>query len=161
VTTITQKKIPKVAVAAALGVIKSSVRKRAHFNLDELNPAAHASQCFIPALFAAATGDDFIAPRHAEAIHADYAGDKNLITFDGDHNSNRPAFYFGSCGIFLHNCLRGGDRDPPVMPSTRRSHAHPLRFRKRRLTAAQMVVPPPEHEYGYRNPGLAEIYLRV
>ena len=47
-----------------------------------------------------------------------YAGDKNLVTFEGDHNSPRPAFYFVSVGIFLHNCLRGGQSEPPYMPPT-------------------------------------------
>lgn len=35
-------------------------------------------------------------------------GDKNVIKFDGDHNSPRPQFYFDSITIFFHNVL-----DPP------------------------------------------------
>ncbi|RWW31625.1 hypothetical protein GW17_00003743 [Ensete ventricosum] len=35
-------------------------------------------------------------------------GDKNIIKFDGDHNSPRPQFYFDSITIFFHNVL-----DPP------------------------------------------------
>ena len=33
------------------------------------------------------------------------SGDKNIITFGGDHNSPRPAFFFDSVGIFFHNVL--------------------------------------------------------
>lgn len=120
-------KIPKVAVGAAIGVIKSSVKKRAHFNVDELNPVDHAGNCFIPALFAAAEGDDFIAPHHAQAIHDAYGGDKNLINFEGDHNSDRPRFYFDSAAIFLQTCLRPGE-EAPEMPSTEHAPAHVLRF---------------------------------
>lgn len=32
-------------------------------------------------------------------------GDKNIIKFDGDHNSPRPQFYFDSITIFFHNVL--------------------------------------------------------
>lgn len=32
-------------------------------------------------------------------------GDKNIIRFDGDHNSPRPQFYFDSITIFFHNVL--------------------------------------------------------
>ena len=114
-------KVPKVAVSAAIGVIKSSVKKKAHFNLDELCPVDRADQCFIPALFAAAEGDDFIAPHHAQAIHDAYGGDKNLIKFEGDHNSDRPRFYFDSAAIFLQTCLRPGE-EAPHMPSTVRGN---------------------------------------
>jgi hypothetical protein len=33
-------------------------------------------------------------------------GDKNIIKFEGDHNSPRPQFYFDSLNIFFHNVLQ-------------------------------------------------------
>ena len=47
-----------------------------------------------------------IHKRHSEAIHAEYAGDKNLIIVEGDHNSPRPKFMFDSVSIFLQTCLQ-------------------------------------------------------
>jgi hypothetical protein len=32
-------------------------------------------------------------------------GDKNIIKFDGDHNSSRPQFYYDSVSIFFFNIL--------------------------------------------------------
>ncbi len=32
-------------------------------------------------------------------------GDKNMIKFDGDHNSSRPQFYYDSVSIFFFNVL--------------------------------------------------------
>jgi hypothetical protein len=55
----------------------------------------------------------FIQPHHTECIHQAYAGDKNLIKFEGDHNSPRPQFYYDSVSIFFYNVLR-----PPQFPST-------------------------------------------
>jgi hypothetical protein len=34
-----------------------------------------------------------------------YAGDKNIIRVDGDHNSVRPEFLHDSIAIFFHNTL--------------------------------------------------------
>ena len=41
-------------------------------------------------------------------------GDKNIIKFDGDHNSPRPQFYYDSITIFFYNVLR--PPDAPVVP---------------------------------------------
>lgn len=43
-----------------------------------------------------------------------YCGDKNIITFGGDHNSPRPAFFFDSVGIFFHNVLVQNHEPEPV-----------------------------------------------
>lgn len=40
-------------------------------------------------------------------------GDKNIIKFEGDHNSPRPQFYYDSVSIFFYNVLR-----PPQIPSS-------------------------------------------
>ena len=50
--------------------------------------------------------DDFIRKHHSEQIHEKYAGDKNLIIVEGDHNSPRPKFMFDSASIFLQTCLQ-------------------------------------------------------
>ena len=55
---------------------------------------ARTDKCFIPALFAHADGDDFVLAHHSKHLYERYSGDKNIITFGGDHNSPRPAFFF-------------------------------------------------------------------
>lgn len=44
-------------------------------------------------------------------------GDKNIIKFDGDHNSPRPQFYFDSITIFFHNVLN---------PPSNEQHIHKM-----------------------------------
>ena len=63
-------------------------------------------ECFIPALFATGEQDDFIKPHHTQSLHDAYAGDKNLIKFEGDHNSSRPEFFLNSAVIFFTNTLQ-------------------------------------------------------
>lgn len=98
--------VPNVIVSVALRMIRSSVQKQANFNIKHISPIAHADKCFIPSLFVAGEHDDFINKRHSEEIHDRYAGDKNLIIVEGDHNSPRPKFMFDSVSIFLQTCLQ-------------------------------------------------------
>merc|ERR1712127_865331 len=81
-------------------------KKQAGMDIRSISPIQHADKCFIPALFVAGEHDDFINKRHSEEIHARYAGDKNMIVVEGDHNSPRPKFVFDSVSIFLQTCLQ-------------------------------------------------------
>lgn len=80
--------------------------------MGDLNCIKVAPKTFIPALFGHANDDKFIQPRHSDLILQSYAGDKNMIKFDGDHNSSRPQFYYDSVSIFFFNILH-----PPQVSS--------------------------------------------
>lgn len=97
---------PSLIVKMAIRFIRSSVQKTANFDIKDLSPIDHADKCFIPALFAAAENDTFVAPHHSRRIYEKYAGDKNLIIVDGDHNSARPRFFYDSVSIFLTHTLQ-------------------------------------------------------
>ena len=62
--------------------------------LTEQGTAGHAEQ------------DTFVNKAHSEKLHKAYAGDKNLITFEGDHNSHRPQFFYTSVLFFLKTVLQ-------------------------------------------------------
>lgn len=83
-------KLPSFLVGPALKLVSSSVQSKAKFDIYKLSPIKHVKNSFIPALFAHATEDDFILPHHSQKLHDAYEGDKNMVTFEGDHNSNRP-----------------------------------------------------------------------
>lgn len=93
-------------MSGALSLIKSSIQSRAKFDINDLNPLKnHVDKAFIPALFIAAKQDEFISPDHTKALYNAYAGDKNLIQVEGDHNSPRPSYLLDSVGIFFFNTL--------------------------------------------------------
>jgi len=98
--------VPNLVVSVAIRMLQSSVKKQAGFNIKHISPIAHADKCFIPALFVAGEHDDFIKKHHSEEIYDKYAGDKNIIIVEGDHNSPRPKFMFDSASIFLQTCLQ-------------------------------------------------------
>ena len=92
---------PKFLINWGTSSIRSTVYKKAKFHVRECSPIKSVSASFVPALFIAANGDDFIPPHHSEQLHENYAGDKNIILVDGDHNSRRTNFSYDSVANFL------------------------------------------------------------
>ncbi|PWA69534.1 alpha/beta-Hydrolases superfamily protein [Artemisia annua] len=99
-------RLPKFTVKFAIQYMKRAILKKAKFDISELNTIKSAKSSFVPVLFGHAVDDDFIHPHHSDRIYEAYVGDKNIIKFEGDHNSPRPQFYFDSINIFFHNVLQ-------------------------------------------------------
>ena len=99
-------KIPKFVLSIGIGIVKRTIKNKAGFDINLICPIEHVKQGFVPALFVAAYDDKFIIPNHTRKLHEEYAGDKNLIMVEGDHNSSRPSFFLDSAGIFFYNTLR-------------------------------------------------------
>ncbi|XP_051152814.1 uncharacterized protein LOC127266575 [Andrographis paniculata] len=99
-------RLPKFTVKFAIQYMRRAIQRKAKFDITDLNTIKVAKYCFVPALFGHATDDDFIQPHHSDRIFDAYEGDKNIIKFDGDHNSPRPQFYFDSICIFFNNVLQ-------------------------------------------------------
>ncbi|XP_078443350.1 alpha/beta-Hydrolases superfamily protein isoform X2 [Wolffia australiana] len=106
-------RLPKFTIKLALQYMRHVIQKRAKFDILDLNAQQFAPKTFIPALFGHAADDVFIQPRHSDLIYNSYAGDKNIIKFEGDHNSPRPQFYYDSVSIFFYNVLH----PPPISSS--------------------------------------------
>jgi acetyl esterase/lipase len=62
--------VPGFVVSIAISFIRGTVRKTAGFNIRDISPIKNVNACFIPALFVSGAEDDFILPKHSEAIHA-------------------------------------------------------------------------------------------
>ncbi|XP_061347931.1 uncharacterized protein LOC133293376 isoform X3 [Gastrolobium bilobum] len=99
-------RLPKFTVKFAIQYMRRTIQKKAKFDIVDLNTIKVAKSCFVPALLGHAIDDDFIHPHHSDRILEAYMGDKNIIKFEGDHNSPRPQFYFDSINIFFHNVLQ-------------------------------------------------------
>ncbi|XP_052203200.1 uncharacterized protein LOC127808674 [Diospyros lotus] len=106
-------RLPKFTVKVAVQYMRRVIQKKAKFDIMDLNCLQVAPKTFIPALFGHANDDKFVQSRHSDLIFKSYAGDKNIIKFDGDHNSSRPQFYYESVSIFFYNILR-----PPQLSSS-------------------------------------------
>jgi len=67
-------------------------------------------------MFVAGEHDDFIKKRHSETLHEKYAGERNLVVVDGDHNSPRPRFLLQSACMFLQGCMQLNPSAELVVP---------------------------------------------
>ncbi|CAI9087079.1 OLC1v1021062C1 [Oldenlandia corymbosa var. corymbosa] len=111
-------RLPKFTIKVALQYMRRVIQKKANFDIMSLNCLQVAPTTYIPALFGHAKDDKFIQPHHSDLIFESYAGDKNIIKFDGDHNSSRPQFYYDSVSIFFYNVLH-----PPKLPAAHTNKA--------------------------------------
>lgn len=98
-------KVPKMFVSLGMKMVRNSIRKKAGFDIKDLDTLKIVDRCFSPALFAHGSDDNFIKPHHSQLLHDKYAGDKNIVFVDGDHNDPRPGYFFDSVSIFFANCF--------------------------------------------------------
>jgi len=68
-------------------------------------------------MFLAARADDFVPPSHALDLHAAYSGEKQIMLFEGDHNSGRPKDVLYRVGQFF--LQKFGVKAPPARPGRR------------------------------------------
>ncbi|XP_058761451.1 uncharacterized protein LOC131634845 [Vicia villosa] len=108
-------RLPKFTLKMVVQYMRRVIEKKAKFDIMDLNCLQAAPKTFIPVLFGHANDDDFVHPHHSDLISESYAGDKNTIRFEGDHNSTRPQIFYDSVCIFFYNVLR-----PPHIPKARR-----------------------------------------
>lgn len=88
-----------------LRFIRKSIKKKANFDIFKLDIIQFAKKCYSPCKFFYPESDDFVDPSHSVKLHKVYPGDKSITGFEGDHNSQRPQFFYDSGAIFFHNVL--------------------------------------------------------
>jgi fermentation-respiration switch protein FrsA (DUF1100 family) len=82
--------VPSWLVDGMLALIRMRVKVLADFDIEDLVPVEHAKRCSVPAIFLHARRDSFISPGHSQQLYDAYRGDdKELLSVDGDHNSER------------------------------------------------------------------------
>lgn len=85
--------------------MRKTILKKAKYDISKLDIIKYAKKCFSPCQFFYPDGDDFVDPSHSKKLYEAYSGEAKLTEFDGDHNSQRPQFFFDSGAIFFHNTL--------------------------------------------------------
>lgn len=93
--------IPTWAARAVLSAARSAIKARAGFDFEDIEGIDHVNKSFMPALFIAARGDDFIHQSHAERLFVAYQGEKELYLTDGDHHSSRTPACRQHATLFL------------------------------------------------------------
>lgn len=79
-------KVPKMFVSLGMKMVRSSIRKKAGFDIKHLETIALVDKCFSPALFAHGIDDNFIKPTHSQALYDKYAGPATLTLRGQKHH---------------------------------------------------------------------------
>ena len=98
--------LPDFVVRQAIKWIKETIKEKADFNLDDVEPKDYAGKCFIPAYFCHSKGDTFVNIHHCKDLYSLYAGDKNIVYVKGNHNSERSIHFKDSVAQFFYKALR-------------------------------------------------------
>ena len=97
--------IPNFILSKGVSMIRETIKEKAKFDINDIEPKIFAERCFIPALFCHGLNDTFVNVHHCKDLYNVYAGDKNVTYVEGDHNSMRPNYFLDSVAIFFHNVL--------------------------------------------------------
>jgi len=106
--------VPSWLVEAGLAVIRMRVQALADFDIEDLVPLDHIRKSTVPAIFMHARQDTFISPGHSRQLYEAYAGDKELVTVDGDHNSERSVQVINHAVAFFKRAWRLSEVDMTV-----------------------------------------------
>lgn len=103
--------VPSLLLGAVLSRIRSEIKSRADFDLDDLVPLRSACKATSPALFSVAKDDTFILPHHTTDLYNAWAGERSLVQFDGGHGGKRPAWFLDQASDFLLDRLSSWSRE--------------------------------------------------
>ena len=99
--------IPEFIYEKILRNIKKTVKEKAGFDLDEIEPYLYAKKCNVPAFFCHGKNDNFVFPHHCIDLYNDYKGFYKLKNFvKGNHNSSRPKDFKKKATEFLCDYLK-------------------------------------------------------
>merc|ERR1740138_1156173 len=99
-----------------IAVVRMRVKALADFDIEDVVPLEHGRRSYVPAIFMHARQDNFISPSHSRQLYDAYAGDKELVTIDGDHNTERSAQVINHTVSFFRRAFRLDEADLTVPP---------------------------------------------
>ena len=99
--------LPKIIVDLLKNKVSEIILDKAGFHIEDINPELASYEIkTVPALFLHALNDTFINKNHTEKLYNAYNGEKQIIMFDGDHNSKRPVHVLQMISLFFYDKLK-------------------------------------------------------
>ena len=84
-------KLPNFIYEKVLNMVKETIKEKAHFDLDIIEPYIYAKNCIVPAFFCHGSDDKFVLSQHCLELFNEYKSkDKYCEIVKGGHNTARP-----------------------------------------------------------------------
>ena len=102
--------LPNFIFEPVLKNVKETIKEKAGFELDEIEPYLYAKKCNVPAFFCHGKDDNFVFPHHCQDLYDVYKGYyKKIILVKGNHNTARPREIKNKISEFLLEYLKDDD----------------------------------------------------
>ena len=101
--------LPNFIIDKVLNNVKETIKEKAGFSLDEIEPYLYARKCTTPAFFCHGEQDNFVFMHHCNDLYEDYKGYKLIKKVKGNHNSSRPPEFKKNATDFLYKYLKDDD----------------------------------------------------
>ena len=102
--------LPSFIYDKVLNMVKETIKEKANFDLDIIEPYIYAKNCLVPAFFCHGSDDNFVFPHHSVDLFNEYKGkDKCCEIVKGYHNSSRPRELKTKICDFLMKYLKDDD----------------------------------------------------
>lgn len=97
--------IPTVFVNMAMAVVKTTIREKLQFEINELQPFESINNVNVPIIFHVGRHDVLVKPSRVRAYYEKYRGNpkKQFIDSDCDHGGERDEHYYDECLRFIDN----------------------------------------------------------
>lgn len=100
--------LPTWLLESLIQMIRGRVQTLAGFDIEDIVPNDYMDKTYVPTLFVHGQNDHFITPSHSRKLFENFAGDKEHLLIDGDHNTTRSdeavaAFVGFFCRAFRHH----------------------------------------------------------
>eukprot|EP00756_Hemistasia_phaeocysticola_P065799 Hpha_TRINITY_DN8796_c0_g1::TRINITY_DN8796_c0_g1_i1::g.45266::m.45266 len=120
--------IPRMAVRLAVRTLRQSILDRAQFDISLLDTCEYAKASDVPAIIAHGKEDTLVSWEHSQKVKDSYRGDHRLFWISGDHNSERPEYFYDAVTKFFSTNLKEKTllvpRTAPQVTSQARPAAH-------------------------------------
>lgn len=98
--------LPNFLVRQVIKMLKQTVKDKAEFNIDDIEPGEYAKKCFVPGFFCHGKDDSFVNVHHCNDLYLLYPGEKTILLVEGDHNTLRPNKLNENASEFFYNALK-------------------------------------------------------
>jgi len=98
--------IPRMAVNLAVRSLRKSILERADFDIYQLDTCEYAKKSDVPAIIAHGKEDSLVSWEHSKRVNDSYRGSSQAYWIPGDHNSERPEFFYEAVKSFFSTHLK-------------------------------------------------------